>query len=138
MGGRVQYCFDSFDGYNKIQDATGCTTNACLCRTDTLGNAEGILATKALSQCSDYQDQNTAISTLLSNCSAEGYTRLIAPTIVSSTSAWSITPTATVTAFITQYVNVRTPASVNLRPLISLDKALAALFVILVSYRGMF
>src|SRR5437016_2515115 len=62
----LQFCFTGGVFDSSIHGAVGCTTNACLCRADTLGNAEVILASEALSRCSDFQDQCTATSILLS------------------------------------------------------------------------
>lgn len=53
-----------------------------------------------------------ATSVLLNYCSVKGYTSVIEPTIL-STGACSVLgyPTATVTAYVTQYVNQRSSAA---------------------------
>ena len=90
-----------------IQDRVECTTNACLCRADTLGSAEQILSSVVLAGCSDFEDQTTAVSILTSYCAAKGYTSILPPTILpATTGACTASPTATVTAYVTQYVTV--------------------------------
>jgi hypothetical protein len=90
-----------------LQDRVECTTNACLCRADTLGSAEQLLSSVVLAACSDFEDQTTAVSILTSYCAAKGYTSILAPTILpATTGACTSSPTATVTVHVTQYVTV--------------------------------
>lgn len=126
-------------GYYPIQQVVECTTNACLCRPDTLGSAEQSLSSEASRLCSDFQDISTATSILLSYCSAKGYTSIIQPTILASSGACTAvpTPTATVTAYVTQYVTV-SGASCKSSQLQTVKTGVAVLLVLLMRHSGTF
>jgi hypothetical protein len=122
-----------------IQHMVGCSTNACLCRPDTLGSAEQSLSSEVSTLCSDVQDISTATSILLSYCSAKGYTSIIQPTILASSGACTAvpTPTATVTAYVTQYVTA-SGASCKSSQLQMVKTGVAVLLVLLMHHSGMF
>lgn len=128
-----------FFGNPSIQQVVGCTTNACLCRPDTLESAEQTLSSEASSSCSDVQDISTATSILLAYCSAKGYTSIIQPTILASSGACTAvpTPTATVTAYVTQYVTV-SGASSKSSQLQMVKTGVAVLLVLLRHHSGIF
>jgi hypothetical protein len=84
----------------------GCKTNACLCRPDTQGLALQSLSSRALSTCSAYQDQSTAVSILTAYCDAKGYTSIIAPTVLQTTGACTSTSVPTKTQYVTAYVTI--------------------------------
>jgi hypothetical protein len=129
------------DNFRSIQELVGCTTNACLCRADTLGSAEQIISSEASTLCSDVQDISTATSILSSYCSAKGYTSIIQPTILASTTAGAYTyvptPTATVTAYVTQYVTVSGATCKNSQ-LQAAKIGVAVLLVLLMHHSGIF
>jgi hypothetical protein len=110
----VQWSLAGSTPYDSVQDRVGCTTNACLCRPDILGSAEQTLSSVALAECSDFQDQSTAVSILTSYCSAKGYTSILPPTILpATTGACTASPTATVTVYVTHYVTVSGASSMR-------------------------
>ena len=100
--------FGDDGGYAGIWVKMGCQTNACFCRADTLGAAINSVSIAAFSDCSDFQDQSTAISVLTAYCADKGYTSIITPTILQSTGACTITTNlaATTTQYVTAYVTV--------------------------------
>ncbi|KAE9369171.1 hypothetical protein N431DRAFT_560073 [Stipitochalara longipes BDJ] len=101
--------------YSGIWVTMGCQTNACFCRADTLGAAVNSVSVAAFSDCSDFQDQSTAVSVLTAYCAAKGYTSIITPTILQSTGACTITAglAATKTQYVTAYVTVYASNSVR-------------------------
>jgi hypothetical protein len=125
----LQYSLNGY-GFPSIQGQVGCSTNACLCRPDTLGLAEQSLSSIVQQECSDLQDISTATSILVSYCSAKGYTSIIEPTILATTGACTRTPTATVTAYVTQYVTV-SKATFNCCQYQVMKVAFAVFFVLL-------
>jgi len=106
----LQNCFT---GYYDIQHNIGCTTNACLCRADTLGDAAQKVQTKALSSCSNIADQTSASSILTAYCSAKGYTNVIPPTILATGASCTASPSKTIIS--TSYVTVLSYSTVYVR-----------------------
>lgn len=100
----LQKCFDGFgNGYaGNVADDVGCSTNSCLCRADTLGEAIIDVQSRASVSCSDIQDETSATSILIAYCSGKGYTSIVQPTILQTTGASTVTvttPATTVTAY---------------------------------------
>jgi hypothetical protein len=114
----LKYCLQ--ECLNQAPYDVGCKTNACLCRPDTQGLALQSLSSRALSTCSDYQDQSTAVSMLTAYCDAKGYTSsIIAPTVLQTTGACTFTSIPTKTQYVTAYVTIyhsgSTPAWHNVK-----------------------
>ena len=105
----LQCCFQC---NGAVQYYVGCTTNACLCRPDTLGQAVAFIGPLALSECSDFQDSSSAISILTAYCAAKGYTSIISPTTLQSTGMSLIIPlpfiTLSVRGLMVAYLGVAT------------------------------
>ncbi|KAK5657418.1 hypothetical protein OQA88_2990 [Cercophora sp. LCS_1] len=87
----------------------GCETNACICRGSTLGDAAPKLSKMALSRCNNLNDATIATSILIAYCLAKGYTELVHPTVLQTTTTgvYTITVTkAAITVVQTRVVNV--------------------------------
>lgn len=105
-----------------IAGQMGCQTNTCLCRASTLGGAVPLAGDMAMAACSNLDDKSSATSILTAYCASKGYTNVVAPTILSTQGASTVTITVamgTVTAAgTTVYVSA---ASVRPVPPLSLS-----------------
>jgi hypothetical protein len=93
----LQGCFLAF--HPPVQETAGCTTNACLCRPSTLGLAIQAASDCALKGCQNLDDQVTARKIVIDYCAAKGYTSIVSPTVLqSSTGAFTVTVIHSATA----------------------------------------
>ncbi|KAK3326972.1 hypothetical protein B0T19DRAFT_420492 [Cercophora scortea] len=81
--------------YGNIADYEGCATNGCICRGSTLGDAIPKLRGDTLSYCSNLDDASTAVSVLTAYCASKGYTQVVQPTILQTTTTGAYTVTIT-------------------------------------------
>lgn len=111
----------------------GCTTNACLCRPDTLAEAIELGGSKAAEFCSNTNDQKSATSIFTAYCSEHGYTAVPAlPTETPSGATVTVYADTTTAALatVTQTMTVSGASSFSLRPtLLGLGAALVAVFL---------
>ncbi|CAG9988721.1 unnamed protein product [Clonostachys byssicola] len=98
---KFDYLFCNWPG--SLQGDIGCSTNACMCRASTLGQTLKKVSESVLSACSNYDDQRDATSFLIAYCSDKGYTSIGSAVIASSTGAFTVTETVTVSV-VTQTV----------------------------------
>jgi hypothetical protein len=109
----LRTCLQScFSGSYYIGYYEGCSTNACLCRGSTLGDAVVKIQSIALERCSNLDDQSTAVSVLTAYCASKGYTQIVTPTIL-QTGASTVTVTRTVAAVTVATATVTTVIRVS-------------------------
>jgi hypothetical protein len=108
---KFDYLFCNWPG--NLQGDIGCSTNACMCRASTLGQTLKKVSDSVLSACSNYDDQRDATSFLIAYCSDKGYTSIGSAVIASSTGAFTVTETVTVSV-VTQTVFVSAVSSRSL------------------------
>ncbi|KAH8647964.1 hypothetical protein BX600DRAFT_518364 [Xylariales sp. PMI_506] len=79
-----------------------------MCRDSTLGDAVSRLSSIIVNECNNLDDATTAVSVLTAYCASKGYTKIVSPTTLPATGAYTVTVTTTESVFTvvqTQYVS---------------------------------
>lgn len=114
----VQECLGGIGIYVDCSlNAVGHYTNACLCRPSTLSSAVTIIQQKAEEQCQNSDDKNVAKTVLLKYCASKGYTSVVTPGVLpSSTGGYTVTATVTQISTLTAFARSSSTSDANRLP----------------------